>query len=305
MNINLNDIAMFVEVVRRKSFTRAAEALDIPASTLSRRVTELEDAIGVRLLIRSTRRLSLTEAGVFYYENCRQLIDELGTKHEEIVELHDSPKGLLRISLPDGLAQILLPSIVREFGKKFPAIACDFHMGNEVVDSISSNFDIALRFGPQPDSELVARRVLMLSRELYASHQYLAETGTPDRPEDLARHECLRISTIEDNSTWELSNGVHTKRVEVAGRMSASHAGGLMHLAIAGFGITPIPVFDAMRRMAQLAGLARVLPNWNLTPIPLYALLPTKNAPAKTRAFLNFIERRLIDDIKQNRTFTY
>ncbi|WP_321894198.1 LysR family transcriptional regulator, partial [Burkholderia cenocepacia] len=109
MDINLNDTAIYVEVVRRQSFTRASEALDIPASTLSRRITELEHAIGIRLLNRSTRRLGLTEAGAIYYEHCRRLIDQLRLAHEEIVEMNGSLTGTLRISLPDGLAQMLLP----------------------------------------------------------------------------------------------------------------------------------------------------------------------------------------------------
>jgi DNA-binding transcriptional LysR family regulator len=300
MEINLNDLAMYVEVVRRKSFSRAAEALDMPTSTLSRRITELERSIGIRLLHRSTRRLGLTEAGSFYYEHCRRLIEELRVAHEQVVEMNGSLSGLLRVSLPDGLAQMLLPGVMREFGKKYPGITCDFHMSSEAVDPISNNFDLALRFGHQPDSELVSRRVLMLPLELYASPDYLAEHGIPKEPEDLIEHECLRISTTEERSTWELRNGTHIKDIDVTGRMSANHVGGLMHLAVAGFGITPIPVFDAIRKTVRAVGLVPVLPEWSLVPVPLYALLPTSNVPAKTRAFLSFIGPKLVDDIKPN-----
>ncbi len=300
MDINLNDTAIYVEVVRRQSFTRASEALDIPSSTLSRRITELEHAIDIRLLNRSTRRLGLTEAGTIYYEHCRRLVDELRIAHEQIAEMNESLAGMLRISLPDGLAQILIPGMMREFGRQYPRIACDFHMGNEVLDPISNTYDLALRFGRQPDYELVAHRILMLPRELYASPAYLAERGTPGTPENLIRHECLRISDAHDRSTWELLNGSETKRVDVTGRMTASHAGALAHLAAAGFGIAPLPAFDMMRRAVRAAGLVRVLTDWSLVPTPLYALLPTSNVPAKTRAFLGFIEPKLIDDMSWN-----
>ncbi|ERY96083.1 TPA: LysR family transcriptional regulator [Burkholderia cenocepacia] len=300
MDINLNDTAIYVEVVRRQSFTRASEALDIPASTLSRRITELEHAIGIRLLNRSTRRLGLTEAGAIYYEHCRRLIDQLRLAHEEIVEMNGSLTGTLRISLPDGLAQMLLPSMMREFGRRYPRITCDFHMGNEILDSISNTFDLALRFGRQPDYELVAHRILMLPSELYASPAYLAERGAPLTPEDLVEHECLRISDSQDRSTWELLNGAEAKHIDVTGRMTASHAGGLAHLASAGLGIAPLPAFDMMRRNVRTAGLVRILPDWNLAPIPLYALLPTSSVPARTRAFLSFIEPKLIEDVRQS-----
>ncbi|ARI02466.1 TPA: LysR family transcriptional regulator [Pseudomonas aeruginosa] len=298
MEVNLNDLAIFVEVVRRKSFSRAADILDIPSSTLSRRVTELEQNIGIRLLNRSTRRLGLTEAGAFYYEHCRRLVEELRVAHEQIVEMNSSLSGLLRISLPDGLAQMLLPTVMREFGKRFPGIACDFHMSSEIVDPISNHFDLALRFGHQPDSELVSHRILMLPRELYAAPSYLAEHGVPNQPEDLPQHECLRISPVEEHSVWELRDGAQTQAINVSGRMSASHAGALVHLAVAGFGITAIPVFHMMRSAVQAAGLERVLPGWSLVSTPLYALLPTNHVPAKTRAFLGLIEPKLVDDIE-------
>ncbi|ARP88652.1 LysR family transcriptional regulator [Bordetella genomosp. 9] len=300
MNIKLNDIALYVEVARRKNFSRAAEALNIPASTLSRRVGELERSVGMRLLNRSTRRIELTDAGALYYQRCRGLIEEARVAHEQLIDMNRSPKGLLRISLPNSLAQLFLPAVMEEFSEKYPDIECDFDMSSEAIDPVSNQFDLALRFGQQPDSDLVSRKILMMPRELYASPRYLARRGTPRTPADLASHECLRNSHTDDRSVWELRNGSQVERVVVSGKMAASHSGVQARLAASGLGIAPVPVFDMMRQAVKSAGLVPVLPGWSLAPVPLYALLPTQTIPAKTRAFLSFIEPRLIGGMRLN-----
>jgi DNA-binding transcriptional LysR family regulator len=295
MDVQLNDIALYVEVAKRKNFSRAAQALDIPTSTLSRRVSELERGIGMRLLNRSTRRIDLTEAGKIYYERCRHLVDEARVAHEQLASLSGQPKGKLRISISTSLAQLFLPAVMGAFARKYPDIECDFDLSARAIDPISNPFDVALRFGAQPDSNLIARRLVLMPNQLYASPEYLAANGVPQAPQDLAHHQCLRQTRSKAPSVWTLHSGNTVERVEVSGQMSASHAGVLGRLASSGMGITSLPVFDAMRRAIEQSGLVRVLPEWHLSPIPLYALLPTRNPPAKTTAFLDFIEPHLHD----------
>jgi DNA-binding transcriptional LysR family regulator len=293
MEIQLNDIALYVEVAKRKSFSQAAAALDIPTSTLSRRISDLERDIGMRLLNRSTRRIDLTEAGAIYYERCRPLVDEARVAHEQLLDVALTPKGRLRVSITTSLAQLFLPPVMREFSDQYPEIECVFDLSARPVDPISNPFDVALRFGQQPPSSLISRQLVLLAQHLYAAPGYLARHGEPRVPADLAHHECLRLYTGQDETYWELHKEGRIERVRVTGRMAASHVGMLGRLAGSGLGITPLPVFKAMEHAIGQSGLVRVLPDWRLAPIPLYALLPSPTVPAKTSAFLNFIEPHL------------
>ncbi|AUL48623.1 LysR family transcriptional regulator [Bordetella trematum] len=295
MDIQLNDIALFVEVAKRKNFSHAAEALSIPTSTLSRRVSELERSIGMKLLNRSTRRIDLTEAGVIYFERCRHIVEEARVAHEQLQDMAAQPKGRLRISMPTSLAQLFLPIVIRDFREQYPDIECDFDLSMRPIDPISNPFDLVLRFGPQPDSSLVARQIVLMTQQLYASPEYLERHGEPRVPADLGHHECLRPAMNEAYSYWVLHSGEKVERVQVTGRLAANNVGMLGRLASNGLGITPLLVFDAMERAISQGGLLRVLPQWSLTPIPLFALLPSRRIPAKTRAFLDFIQPRLAE----------
>src|SRR3546814_381370 len=142
MKPSLDDIALFTEVAKARSFTRAAHSLNMPASTLSRRVSALERQTGVSLLKRSTRRIDLTEAGAVYFERCRHIIDEARMAHEELVSLARQPKGRLRISLPSSLALTHLPLIIRDFSLQYPDIHCEYDLGIQAVDVLADPFDL-------------------------------------------------------------------------------------------------------------------------------------------------------------------
>jgi DNA-binding transcriptional LysR family regulator len=294
MDIQLNDIALFVEVAKRKNFIHAADALGIPSGTLSRRVTELERRIGMQLLTRTTRRIDLTEAGALYFERCRHIIEEARVAHEQLHDMAAQPKGRLRISMIASLAQLVLPVLMREFTEQYPDIECEFDLSGRPVDPISNPFDLVLRFGQQPDSSLISRQIMLMAHQLYASHDYLARHGQPRMPSDLSHHDCLRFPSGEGGSSyWMLHSGERVARVQVFGRLIANNISMLGRLAARGMGIVPLPVFDAMEKAITSVGLVRVLPDWSLTPIPLFALLPSRTIPAKTRVFLDFIQPRL------------
>lgn len=295
MDIQLNDIALFVEVAKRKSFSHTAEALGMPTSTLSRRVSELERDLGMKLLKRSTRRIELTEAGAVYFERCRHIVEEARVAHEQLQDMATQPKGRLRISMPASMAQYFLPVVIREFREQYPEIECDFDLSMRPIDPISNPFDLVLRFGQQPDSSLIARQVVLMSAQLYASAAYLKQRGEPRVPTDLIHHECLRPAMNDMYSHWVLHSGAKVERVPVTGRLAVNNVGMLGRLANHGYGITPLLVFDALERAIQQGGLQRVLPEWTLASVPLLALLPSRHIPAKTRAFLDFIQPRMHD----------
>lgn len=289
MSSHLNDIALYVEVVKQRSFGRAAARLAMPASTLARRVRTLETRIGVDLIKRGVRRVVLTDEGDAYHEYCRQLIDRMRGAHETLLELVSKPRGILRISVPGLLAHRLLPTVMRAFGEAHPDILCEVSVGSDAVDPISNPFDIALRFGRQPNSTLVARHIATMDCAMFAAPSYLDKRGRPATPADLARHDCLILPIEEHSAGWCLRRGRIEKTVAVRGRLSANNGGVLYQLAVAGAGIVALPLFDALTDNIRKDGLERVLPAWGMAAIPLYALLPSRSTPERTQAFLRFL----------------
>ncbi|ANN79280.1 LysR family transcriptional regulator [Bordetella flabilis] len=293
--VQLNDIALFVEVARRKSFSVAARALSIPTSTLSRRISELERAVGMRLLNRNTRRLDLTEAGSQYFERCQGLVDEARFAHEQLFSLSARPQGRLMISLPTSLATLLLPESLQAFTDEYPEIECELDLSLRSADPHAAPFDVMLRLGePTMTDGMEVRQLLMLTRHLYASQEYLDKHGEPVIPMDLGKHECLRGFSDEVGSTWELSRDGEVQRITVSGRIVANNMGLLSDFASMGLGIAPLPVYAATRgRISRDHRLQRVLPEWSAAPLPVYAIFPSRILPAKTRAFMDFIVPKL------------
>lgn len=292
-NIQLNDIALFVEVARRGSFSLSAAALGVPPSTLSRRVSELERDLGMPLLKRSTRKIGLTEAGALYFERCRDLIDEARVAHEQLQAGSACPGGQLSVSLPASLAQVFVPTVIDAFHRRYPDIHCHFELGNQRVDPISSTCDIALRFGQQPSSSLIVHVISAMTPRLYASVDYLDRHGAPRTPADLARHQCL-VGAPTGEFQWVLRSEAREERVRVSGKVAANDSGMIRSLVRAGVGIGPLLKFEA----GGASGgdkIAHVLERWSLPRVPLVALLPTRKVPARVRAFLDFIRPNLQD----------
>lgn len=292
-NIQLNDIALFVEVARRGSFSLSAAALGVPPSTLSRRVSELERDLGMPLLKRSTRKIGLTEAGALYFERCRDLIDEARVAHEQLQASIACPGGQLSVSLPASLAQVFVPTVIDAFHRRYPDIHCHFELGNQRVDPISSTCDIALRFGQQPSSSLIVHVISAMTPRLYASVDYLDRYGAPRTPADLARHQCL-VGAPTGEFQWVLRSEAREERVRVSGKVAANDSGMIRSLVRAGVGIGPLLKFEA----GGASGgdkIAHVLERWSLPRVPLVALLPTRKVPARVRAFLDFIRPNLQD----------
>jgi DNA-binding transcriptional LysR family regulator len=294
--VQLNDIALFVEVARRKSFSLAARALEMPTSTLSRRISELERAVGMRLLNRNTRRLDMTDAGAVYFERCQSLVDEARFAHEQLLSISSQPQGKLIVSLPDSLAVLLLADSLQAFTDKYPELECELDLSLRSADPHAAPFDVMLRLG-EPSSinnGMEVRELLALTRHLYASDEYIEKFGEPQTPGDLRNHECLRGYTTETSSAWLLSKGDQQERVVVQGRVTANNMGLLSDFVSLGMGIAPLPVYAATQgRMARAHSLRRVLPEWSAAPMPVFAIFPSRIMPAKTRAFMDFIVPKL------------
>jgi DNA-binding transcriptional LysR family regulator len=287
----LNDMALFVEVVKARSFRRAAEAIGVPNSTLSRRISSLEKAIGLRLLHRTTRKIELTEAGQVYFERCKRIVDEARLAHEQLGEMLAQPSGVLHASLPVDFANILLAPLIAEFAHRYPGIRFEFDLTPRRVDLVAEPFDVAIRMGEPPSSNLIARRLARLPRYLYASPQYIERFGEPSQPAELVRHECLRLRTTEA-SAWTLNDATKTVEVAVGGRFLLNSVGMIRRFATLDLGIAVLAEAIIGDDVAN-GLLRRVLPKWQATPIPVYAITETRLLPAKTQRFIEFLRERL------------
>ncbi|MBV6272283.1 LysR family transcriptional regulator [Alcaligenaceae bacterium CGII-47] len=291
MSPSLDNIALFVEVAKTRSFTRAAEALNVPASTLSRRITELERDIGVRLLKRSTRRVDVTEAGAIYFERSQHIIDEARMAHEELVGITQQPKGRLRVSLPSSLALARLAPIMRDFSVQYPEIQCEYDLGIQAIDLLADPFDLVIRYGAASTPGIISRQLGTARIGIFASQDYLDLHGTPTIPAELTEHECLRASGSKEDSIWELTSGPIVEHINVSGRMAFNNIamGGTM--AALDMGIVPMPLCFA--NIFNTKPLVRILTDWEFGPIPLVALFSSRLMPAKTRVFIDFLSARL------------
>lgn len=289
---HLNDMALFVEVVKAKGFRGAADALGMPNSTLSRRINALEKAIGLRLLHRTTRKVEPTEAGLLYYERSKRIVEEAKLVHEQLGEMLAQPSGLLRASFPEGFANIFLAPLIAEFSRRYPGIRFEFDLSPRLADLVSEPVDIAIRMGEPPSSNLIARQLARLPRHLYASPRYLDAAGEPEHPEDLAGHECLRLIGTKSD-VWTVQQGRETLDVAVGGRFLLNSVGMIQRLATLDMGIAVLATDIVGDDVAQ-GRLRRVLPQWQATPIPVYAMTETRLLPAKTQRFIDFLREHLL-----------
>jgi DNA-binding transcriptional LysR family regulator len=289
----LNDMALFVEVVKARSFSRAAETLGMPNSTLSRRISALEKGIGLRLLHRTTRKIEPTEAGQLYFERCKRIVDEARLAHEQLGEMLARPSGVLRASLPVDFALVYLAPLIAEFSRLHPGITFELDLTPRQVDLISDPVDVVIRMGEPANSNLIARKLANMRRALYASPKYLERAGRPAQPADLAHHECLRMRGSRAHQ-WMLASGADTVEVDVGGRFELNSVGMLRRLVVLDLGIALLPEGIAEQDVAS-GILCRVLPDWHGSSVSVYALTETRLLPAKTQRFIEFLRDRLED----------
>ena len=285
---HLRDMALFVGVVNAMSFSRAAENMGVPKSSLSRRIAELEAAVGVRLLHRTTRTIELTEAGAIYFARCREIVEAAGVAHEQLRDMADTLSGPVRISMLPDLWSMIYAPVIAEFSRLHPRLSFDIDFSPRLVDLVTERFDVAIRVGEPRDSSLVARRLAVIQPRLYASADYLRAHGTPVHPDELAGFDCIRIPLGAAGSVWKLTRGEETVHVDVGGRFAVNNMDMARRLAILGMGIGVIDEGMAAEDVAR-GDLVAVTPEWRLSPKPVFAFTATRLLPAKIRAFIDFL----------------
>ncbi|MEN9419417.1 MAG: hypothetical protein RI988_3037 [Pseudomonadota bacterium] len=292
----LRDMALFVEVVRTRSFTAAAANLDMPASTLSRRIAGLERSLGLALLTRTTRRVDVTDAGADLFARSAHLVEEARVAHEQIREGASVATGTLRLSCTPDFATLYLPPVLEAFTRQHPAVNVELDLSPRVVDLYSEPLDAAVRIGSLPDSGLVARRMGAVSRGLFASPAYLRSAGVPSSPHDLSGHMCVRLQSGDTGRAWRLNSGPRhdgeALRIEVSGRFVAGSVAMVRQLVLLGAGIGALDQLIVREDVAQ-GRLIPVLPNWVMAPSPVHLLTVSRFAPARVRLFGDLLAQRM------------
>ena len=290
-----NDLLIFARVADLGSFSRAADKLKLPKSTVSRHIARLEEHLGERLLLRTTRRLTLTEFGHQLLEHARQVAAEVEAVAALTEHRQAQHRGRLRVSMPSDFANLMLTDALAAFLSMHPAISLELDLSPRRVDLLGENFDVALRMGDLPDDNLLAaRRIMDLPIGLYASPAYLAERGEPSAPQDLAQHEAVRLLGRQgDPLGWTLSRGNERWEGVPPGRAAANSPELLLRMACAGAGIAAVSDHFASARVRR-GELRRVLTDWCLPTQTAWAVFPGRRLmPAKTRAFIDMLQATL------------
>lgn len=289
MNVEANDLLLFARVVDEGSFSRAAERLGLPKSTVSRRVAALEAQLGERLLLRTTRKLTLTDFGRAVLAHARHVVEDVEAAASLAQNRQLEPSGRLRVTMPGDLANVVLAPLLAEFVLRYPAITLEVDLSARFVDLVAENFDVAIRMGDlRDDATLAARHIAAFTGSLYAAPAYTARRGTPPEPEALMEHDALRIlSRTGDALPWVLRRGDERWEGIPPGRATANSPELLMRMALGGAGITVVNDHYALPYLER-GELAQVLPDWHLPPVSAWAVFPGRRLmPARTRVFLD------------------
>ncbi|HMC13992.1 MAG TPA: LysR family transcriptional regulator [Albitalea sp.] len=292
MNLEPNDLMLFARVAEEGSFSRAAERVGLPKSTVSRRIAGLESELGERLLLRTTRKLAITDFGHSVLEHAQQVSAEVEAAAALAQQRQVKPSGRLRVSMPADFATIVLGRLLAEFIEKYPAISLELDLTPRRVDLIGENFDLALRMGSLPDdASLAARQVAVFSIGLYASPGYLKLRGAPSEPEALMEHDALRLLLRNgEPATWILKRGeAHWEGIP-PGRATANSPELLIRLARSGAGIAAVTDHFAAPYV-ESGELVPVLEDWTLPTAAAWAVFPGRRLmPARTRVFLDALQ---------------
>lgn len=293
--LDLNVIPIFVAVVEQGSFSSAAKVLGLSKSAVSKRITKLEADLGVRLLHRTTRCLSLTGPGEQYFNHALEVIKNAQQAIDGAVALQNQMQGTLKVSLPMSLGRLHIAPLLSEFLADYPNLQIELHLSDAWSDVIANGYDIAVRMGPLPDSELVAQKFVSISSVLCASPEYVQSHGMPQQPNDLQKHNCLLFSHHTVVHEWVFHQGDETFNINVQGNLEANNSEMLKTYALDGLGVTRLPRFAVLEELAE-GRLLQMLPNFTMPSRDAYWLYPMKTyIPEKVRAMVEFVTQKIAE----------
>jgi len=285
----LANMIAFVTVAETGSFAETASRLHLANSVISKRIKDLEDYLGTRLLQRTTRHLNLTEAGYVYVEHARKFLDELAEVEENLRYSNDHPVGEIKISAPLSFGNKFLGPAVSSFLDKYPDVTVKLIVNDRTVDIAEEGFDLAIRVGPLKDQSLIARKLAQSRRVVVASPEYLQKFGRPETPDDLAQHNCLSYSGLDDGKSWPFQKDGKDFRQPVGGRFIADSGTLLCEAAVRGCGIATLPTFIAGPHIVN-GELEILLEDFEQEPLAIQAVYQHKrHLSAKTRKLIEHL----------------
>ncbi len=298
-------LRVFRAVVDCGSFAAAARDLGLSNAAVSKNIGELEAHIGARLLTRTTRSMSLTEAGTIYYERVGRVLDDLAEADTALGPMQQVPKGLLRVSAPMTLTLTCLSSAMPKFLSRYPEIYVDLQMDDRRVNIIEEGFDLAIRGSDNlEDSTLIARKLMSLPHVVCGAPAYFERAGIPNSPDDLKDHSCIQFTLSGHVSEWEFRQSDRSIRVPIDGRYKVTSSLAVRDALRAGFGLSLIP-WLYVRMDIEQGRLRSVLNDWSTVETSVYAVYPSRRyVVAKLRAFLDFLVEELGSDSIQNQSPT-
>jgi DNA-binding transcriptional LysR family regulator len=287
----LNGVSVFISVVEGGSFIRAAEALGITQPAVSRAIARLESRIGVRLLDRTTRSVTLTAEGRHLYAETSPLLSGIADAITLASGSSSTVRGRLRVNMDPLFSSLVLAPHLGRFLTRYPEVSLELLTRPEVGDLVSEGFDLAVRFGEPPSSSLVARKLLETHIVTVAAPSYLAKHGRPEKLADLTRHHCLQFRDPRSNQPyeWEFHRSRKIVPIKTSGRLLLSDPYTFLGACVAGAGIAQVLALSVQSQL-DCGDLIDIFPNWPDEKFPLFALYPSRNLPpAKLRAFLDFL----------------
>jgi DNA-binding transcriptional LysR family regulator len=285
---DLNDVALFVDVVRAESFTAVAKTRGVPVSTVSRRISRLEGRLDTRLLERTTRHLHLTDVGRSYFQHAERALEQLGEGTQLVRTFHVAPHGRVRITAPTGFGTMLATNLA-PYLATYRDVTIDLELTDRRVDIVQEGFDLAVRTGRIADSELVARKIFETSRAMFASREYLASHGRPKRLADLAKHDLIASQATTSGAVWELYTHGKRHRVTFKPRLVVNDMTSARSAVAAGIGIALLP-----KTMAE-SGIEAVLPSASGPLGGLWVMYPARRGlTAAVRTCADHLIERLL-----------
>ena len=291
--MDLNEVRMFVQVVRARSFAEASRRLGVPSNTLSRRIRQLEAALDTRLMQRSTRKLTLTAAGSAFFERCAPAVDGVLEAGKDLADGSQIPGGTVRVAAPADFLDFFKTEWVGQFLTLYPKVRLDFVLSDARADLIAEAIDVAFRGGTVADGQWVFQRLMSQSFMLVASPAYVQARGLPNTLRSLDRHDCLTASGRPDTATWILEGPNGSEEVKVGGRFSANSARTLLNGCLSGLGIALLPSIWVVPHI-RAGHLVHVLPEFRRAGADLNVILPSsQQIPTAVSAFVEFAADKL------------
>ncbi|HHX8646483.1 LysR family transcriptional regulator [Vibrio antiquarius] len=287
---NTDDYIIFYHLIEQGSFSAAARHMSLTKSVVSKRIAKLEQELGVQLLYRTTRTLTLTEAGRAFFTHAKAVYQAVATAEESIVGLGKNLSGNIKVSVPTISGELILPQVINEFNQKYPDINIDMDLDNRFVDIVNERFDLAIRTGVLPDSSLIARKLVDANWIVCASPQYLAKHGIPKQPQALDKHNCLVYSYQENGACeWAFKEGNEVYQITVDGNFCTNNSSVLRNVALLGQGIIYVPRVLVYEDLKQ-GRLIQLFKDETAKCLGIYAVYPyTRQQPEKIKIFIDHL----------------